>query len=367
MRSICLICPICLVPTICLPLAAQAAYQPRADLDQGRFLKALSDAEARLAKNAGDALALASKAQALCALVRLPEAEAAARRAVEIKPDLPDALMARALVSGGKAVQQRNLGSIVAFSQAMDDLKLAAKLDPAYPLALATLGIAYQQLPGIVGGSTKKALECAERLKAVQPSKGLMLHAQILSMGGRWGEAQPLFRQALHLSSDDPLIVASYLDALGEKATMKVLGEEAQKQRLAAEARRLLPKAKKSARGTEAVSQALFDAGLEEEAWNAALGALPGADAPSILKLQLGKLAARAGIHREDGLAFLAEAAEEPLEGGTGGYAQVHWRMGQILKDMGRPDEAMKAAKEALRHNPGNKGARELMDSLSGG
>jgi tetratricopeptide (TPR) repeat protein len=354
----------CLAPACCLLLAAAGPYAPRADLDQGRFLKALSDADERLAKNANDALALASKAQALCALVRLPEAEAAARRAVELKPGLPDALMARALVSAGRAVQQRNLGSIMAFSQAMDDLKLAAKLDPAYPLALTMLGVAYQQLPGIGGGSTKKALECAERLKAVQPSKGYMLHAQILSMDGRWGEAQPIFTQALRLSSDDPLIVAGYLDALGDKPTRKALGEETQKQRLAAEARRLLPKVKKSARGMEAISQALLDAGLDEEAWNAALGALTTADAPSIIKLQLGKVAARTGVHREEGLAFLEQAAQEPLEGGTGGYAQVHWRMGQILSDMGRPDEAMGAAKEALRHNPGHKGAKELMESL---
>jgi tetratricopeptide (TPR) repeat protein len=354
----------CPAPAFCLLLAAAAPYAPRADLDQGRFLRALADADARLAKNADDPLALASRAQALCALVRLPEAEAAARRAVELKPGLPDALMARALASAGRAVQQRNLGSVLAFSQAMDDLKLAVKLDPAYPLALATLGIAYQQLPGVAGGSTKKALECAERLKAVQPSKGHMLHAQILSMDGRWGEAQPLFAQALRLSSDDPLVIAGYLDALGDKPTRKALGEEAQKQRLAAEARRLLPKVKKSARGMEAVSQALMEAGLGEEAWNAALGALPTADAPSIVKLHLGKVAARAGVHREEGLAFLREAAREPLEGGTGGYAQVHWRMGQILSGMGRPDEAMDAAKEALRHNPGHKGAKELMESL---
>jgi tetratricopeptide (TPR) repeat protein len=353
-----------LAPACCLLLLAAAPYAPRADLDQGRFLKALADADARLAKNAGDALALASRAQALCALVRLPEAEAAARRAVEIKPGLPDALMARALVSGGRAVQQRNLGSVLAFSQAMDDLKAAARLDPAYPLALATLGVAYQQLPGIVGGSTRKALECAERLKAVQPSRGLMLHAQILSMDGRWGEAGPLFQQALRLSSDDPMVVAGYLDALGDRATRKALGEEAQKRALAAEARRLLPKVRKSARGSEAVSLALLDAGLDEEAWNAALGALPTADAPSIVKLQLGKVAARAGVHREEGLAFLAEAAREPLEGGTGGYAQVHWRTGQILAGMGRPEEARRAAREALRHNPGHKGARELLEDL---
>jgi len=356
---------VCLVPAVCFLLAAQAAYSPRADLDQGRFLKALADAEDRLASNSSDALALAAKAQALCALMRLGEAEDSAKRALEIKPGLPDALLARALVTGAKAIQQRNLNSVMMFSQAMDDLKAATKGDPAYPLAWATLGIAYQQLPALLGGSTKKALDCAERLEAVQPSKGFLLHGQVLALGGKWGSAQPFFRQALTLSPNDPTIAAGYLEALSEKVTKKALGEEAQKQLLATEARRLLPKVKRSALGMEAVSLALLEAGLDEEAWNAALGALPGADAPSILKLQLGKVAARAEIHQEEGLAFLKEAASEPLEGGTGGYAQVYWRMGQILKSLDRRDEAVKAAKEALRYNQWHRGAKELMESLA--
>ena len=57
-------------------LPAQAAgYAPRPDLEAGRYLKALGEAEERLKQEPDNALAWAAKAQALTALVRLPLAE----------------------------------------------------------------------------------------------------------------------------------------------------------------------------------------------------------------------------------------------------------------------------------------------------
>ena len=350
---------------VCFALCAQDAhYQPRFDLEQGYFLKALAEAEARLRKNDNDALAWAAKSQALCSLVRFVEAEDAVRRALKIQPDLPEALVAAAMSKAGKALQQKNLNSLRLTSQAMDDLRSAVQKDPDYPLAWATLGLGYQQLPGILGGSTKRALECAEQLRRLQPARGDLLHARVLSMGGRWNEAEPYFKKALASAPSDTEIVVGYLNELGEKTTKNTLGETAQKQKLAIEARRLLPFVRKSARGVEAVSLAFLDADLNEDAWKIALEALPSVDAPSIIKLQLGKVAARTGLHDEEGLTFLDQAAREPLEGGTGGYASVHWRRGQILKAMGRIAEAREAALKALSYNPGHSGAKSLLSGL---
>jgi len=364
-----------LVPAVCFALgtpaepyphfgAQDAPYQPRLDLERGYFLKALSEAEARLRINDGDALAWAAKSQALCSLVRFKEAEDAVQRALKIQPDLPEALVAMAMAKAGKALQQINLNSLRLSSQAMDDLKSAVKIDPNYPLAWATLGLGYQQLPGILGGSAKKALECAEQLKRVQGARGELLHARILSMNGNWNEAEPIFKRALALEPNDAEIVIGYLNEMGEKTSKKTLGEAVQKQKLTVEARRLLPFVRKNARGVEAVSLALIDADLDEEAWRVALEALPVVDSPSVIKLQLGKVAARTGIRLEEGLAFLDQAAKEPLEGGTGGYASVHWRRGQILKAMGRLKEAREAALKALSYNPGHSGAKSLLGEL---
>ncbi|MDR0499468.1 MAG: tetratricopeptide repeat protein [Holophagales bacterium] len=356
---------LCAIPTLCFLLGAQkAAYQPRVDLDQGRFLKVLADADARLNKNDDDALAWAAKSQALNALMRLDEAEDAMLQALKLQPNLPEALMARGMVKASKALQQRNLGSLFMVSQAMNDLRSAVKNDPNYALAWMTLGLGYQQLPGPLGGSTKKALECADQLKRIQPARGDLLQAQILSMDGKWNEAEPIFKRALDAAPGDPGIVTGYLDELGEKNAGKALGETVQKQKLAVEAMRLLPRIRTRARGVEAVSLALLNAGQDEDSWKVALNALLDVDAPSIIRLQLGKVAARTGLHTKEGLAFLEQAAKEPMEGGTGGYATLHWRRGQILKKLGRLDEARNAAKKALSYDYNHRGAKELLNEL---
>lgn len=356
-------CPV--LTLIALPLlAAPASYNPRSDLDEGRYLKALSDAEVRLDSHPTDALAWAAKSQALSALMRFGEANAAAQKSLELKADLADGLLARGLARAGIAVQQRNLGSLRGASNAMDDFRAATQADPNFPAAWMSLGLAYEQLPGLLGGSTKKALGCAETLRKIQPSRGDLLQGMVLSMEGRWNEAKGYFSRALHMSPGDPEIVYGYLDSLGSRATRKVLGEGPQRTQCAAEAKRLAPFVRGRARGLQAVCDALLDGGEPETAWGTAKAALGSVDSPSVIKLQLGKIAARAGIHREEGLAFLDQALNEPLEGGTGGIASVQWRRGQILKDLGRPDEARQAAQAALKADPKHPGSKRLLEDL---
>ena len=113
-----------------------------------------------------------------------------------------------------------------------------------------------------------------------------------------------------------------------------------------------------------AVSEALLDAGQPEDAWSIVKEGLAQVDAPSLLRLQLGKLAARTGLHREEGLAVLDQVLREPLEGGSGGYASAHWRKGQILKDLGRKAEAKAEAEAALKLDPKHPGAKRLLEEL---
>jgi tetratricopeptide (TPR) repeat protein len=345
-------------------LAAASSYSPRPDLDNGRYLKVLSEATARLALDPNDALALAAKSQALSALMRFGEAASLAQRSLDLHPNLADALLARGLARAGSAVQQRNFSSLRQISGAMDDLRGAVAADPTLQSAWLTLGVAYQQLPGLLGGSTRKALACAEALERLAPARGSALRGTVLSLDGNWPAADACFQKAFGLVAGDPQVVVGYLEALADKAAKKSLGAENQRSRLAAEARRLAPAVRSSGRGMEAVCGALLDAGLAEEAWVAAEGALKTADAPSLLRLQLGKLAARSGLHRSEGLAYLEQVLREPLEGGSGGYPAAHWRRGQILRDLGRGGEARRAAEAALSLDPKHPGARRLLDEL---
>jgi tetratricopeptide (TPR) repeat protein len=113
-----------------------------------------------------------------------------------------------------------------------------------------------------------------------------------------------------------------------------------------------------------AVCDAHLHGGNPEGAWRIAQEHLALVEAPSLLRLELGKIAAKSGLHRTEGLAALDQVLKEPLEGGSSGYGGAWWRRGQILKDLGRKDEARKAAQEALRLDPRHRGARELMDAL---
>jgi tetratricopeptide (TPR) repeat protein len=349
---------------LCMLPATAASYAPRADLDAGRYLKALSDAEDILKRDPRSALAWAAKSQALTALLRMTEAMDAAEKALELQPGLADALMARGLARIGSAVQQRNLSSIANAAASLEDLRRAVQADPTLLTAWVSLGVGYELLPGILGGSTRKALDCAQSLKRVSQARGEMLQGTVLSMEGRWPEAEACFKRALAAGPRDPEIVYAYLDALGSTETRKVLGDAETRRRQAQEAKRLLPGSKGRARAMEAICDALLDANQGEEAWRNAKDALAGADAPSLIRLQLGKVAARAGIHQEEGLAFLNQVLREPIEGGSGGYGAAHWRRGQILRGLGRKAEAREAAQAALRVDPRDPKPARLLKEL---
>jgi len=341
------------------------AYEPRTDLEAGRYLKAEAEAEARLKDDPADALAWAAKAQALTAQQRFKEALVAADKALSLSPGLADGLQARGLARAGNAIQQRNFSSLKQVGGALEDLQAAVAADRTLTTAWLSLGLAYQELPGILGGSTRKALACAESLRQVQPAKGDLLKGTVLSLDDRWPEAEPCFVRALSAAPADPDVVNGYLEALGRRSTRQALGEAEQKRRLAIEARRLLPGVRASARGVTAIGEALLDANLPEEAWSLLQESLSRVDAPSLVRLQLGKLSARTGLHREEGLAILDQVLREPLEGGSGGYASAHWRKGQILKDLGRRSEARTEAKAALQLDPRHPGARRLLEELA--
>ena len=347
-----------------LLLAQPGAPAFRAELDAGHYLKVLAEAEASLRQSPKDAAAWAAKSQALASFQRFSEALAAANQALALAPHLADALLARGLAKAGEAIRQRDLSSLRPALSAVDDFRAATAADPSLTSAWMSLGLAYEMLPGLLGGSTHKALQCAESLRRVAPARGDLLHALVLVEEGKWREAEPFFGRALAQAPQDPEVIGQYLDALNRRPARQALGEAGKNQRLLAEATRLLPAVRGHARGITAVSDAYLNGGQPETAWQVAQTALAQVDAPSLLRLQLGKVAARAGIHRPEGLAALDQVLREPLEGGSSGYAGAWWRKGQILSDLGRKPEARAAAQAALKRDPKHRGARELLDKL---
>lgn len=353
-----------ILPAALILLAQPQAASYRSDLDAGHYLKVQADAETSLRQNPKDALALAAKSQALSSFQRFDEALSFAQQALVLAPRLADARLALGLAKAGEAIRQRNLGSLRSALSAVDDFRAATEADPSLTSAWMSLGLAYEMLPGILGGSTRKALQCAESLRRVAPARGDLLQALILVEEGKWSGAEPFFGRALALAPHDSEVVSQYLEALDSRPARKALGEAEKNRRLLAEAARLLPAVATSARGIAAVSEAFMNGGQPETAWKVLQDHRGQVDAPSLLRLQLGKVAARTGIHRPEGMLALDQVLREPLEGGSAGYPGAWWRKGQILQALGRKDEARHAAGEALKLDPKHRGARALLESL---
>lgn len=350
---------------LALSSAAQGNYSPRTDLEEGRYLKALAEAETQIKLSPTNALAWAAKAHSLSALLRFGEALEAANRSLSLNPNLADGYLARGLARGGNAIQQRNFGSLKKAVGALGDLKRATELDPTLSLAWMSLGLAYQEMPGILGGSTRKALQCAEAFRKVNPILGDSLRGLILSLDGKWHEGELCFQRALAAGgASDPKVVIGYLEALGNPETRETLGQANQQRMLVKEGRRLLPGMRGHAKGVEAVSEALLAGGQPDEAWDVTLEALEKVQSPSILRLHLGKIAARSGIHRNEALVYLNQVLGEPIEGDCGGQAAAFWRKAQILKDLGRLKEAREAAEAGLKVDPKHPGASKLLKEI---
>jgi tetratricopeptide (TPR) repeat protein len=352
------------IPAALIVLAQPQAVDFRADLDAGHYLKVMEAAGRRLSQNPKDAQAWAAKSQALSSLQRFSEARSAADQALALQPTLADALLARGLARAGEAIRQRNLSSLGGALGAMDDFRAATATDPNLTSAWMSLGLAYELLPGVLGGSTRQALRCADQLRRIAPARGDLLQALVLVEEKQWNDAAPSFGRALALAPQDPEVVGQWLDALDRRTARKALGEAGSNSRLVSEATRLLPGVHTRARGVAAISEAYLNGGRPDLAWQVLQDHLSEVDAPSLLRLQMGKVAAASGLHRPEGLAALEQVLREPLEGGASGYPGAWWRKGQILRDLGRPEEARRAAQEALKLDPRHRGARELLEKL---
>ena len=77
------------------------------------------------------------------------------------------------------------------------ELELAAKLDPKHIETRWALIEYYIQLPGIMGGSEKKALEYANELKAISEVDGYLANGHIAEYSKRYKEAEQFYIKAV--------------------------------------------------------------------------------------------------------------------------------------------------------------------------
>jgi tetratricopeptide (TPR) repeat protein len=86
----------------------------------------------------------------------------------------------------------------------IDEIKLsfetAAKLDPNHTDTRWALLILYLELPGIIGGSEKKAQKYAEELRVISKIDGIMAKGHIEEYFERFKQAETYYKQGIELT-----------------------------------------------------------------------------------------------------------------------------------------------------------------------
>lgn len=132
---------------------------------------------------------------------------AAGELAIKIKPDAPEGHFWTAANMGALAESFGLRQGIKYRGRIRDELQKVLSIDPAWQQGSAdrALGWWYHMVPGLFGGSEKKAEEHLRRALAFNPRSTATLYflAEVLLEDGRKADAKGMFQQVID-SPDDP-------------------------------------------------------------------------------------------------------------------------------------------------------------------
>ncbi len=100
---------------------------------------------------------------------------------------------------GMKALEVSRFRAITYIGDIRRYLKTAAKLDPNHIETRWALVEFYIQLPGIIGGSERKAIEYANELQAISPVDGYLANGYIAEFSNRPDDAERFYKKAIEV------------------------------------------------------------------------------------------------------------------------------------------------------------------------
>jgi hypothetical protein len=156
---------------------------------------------------------------------------------------------------------------------------------------------------------------------------------------------------ALGVVADSLIAAHPYAAAMVRGAARAEAARYAEGAAAYAEAHRLEPDSLAPLRAAGLVQQAAKEWDAAFAAWASILARVP-ADAAALY--QVGRTAALSGREPARGEAALRAYLAQPHQAGLPGFAQAHWRLGQILEAGGRAAEARVEFQEAARLEPEN-------------
>ena len=248
-------------------------------------------------------------------------ATAAADAALKASPKDTDVLLWAGRAYGQRALSASVFTKMSWAKKCHEAWEKAVAIDPSFLDARSELLRYYLMAPGIVGGGVDKAREQAARIAAIDATQGHVARGRIAEHGKDLPAAEAAYRKAAEIDPkgvDGPIALATFLG--GQKRW--------------AEARAIFEKR---------------------------LGADP-ADALAVY--QLGRIALFSGEDLEKGLAYFERylALPVPEDGPT--HADARWRKGLVLEKLGKTPAAIAEYREALKVNPGHRGAKRELERL---
>jgi len=249
--------------------------------------------------------------------------------AVEAEPGRAEAHFWLAQVAGTRAARRRSLGSFFLAKKAKREFARAVQLDPANPLYLEGLGRYLARAPGIVGGDRDSAVALARNLLPLDRMRGTSLLVEIYLRRGSTGDS----------ARADSLIEAfAASPSGGREGLIRLASFFAYTRR----ADRALP-----------VAEQLVAEDSSDGVGRYVLGST---------LVALRRDPAAAARH-------LRWAIEHPPPITTDGRQfwppGAWWRLGQAFAQLGEPDSARAAWREALRLQPRFRPVRAALDSLA--
>ncbi|AWI24528.1 tetratricopeptide repeat protein [Flavobacterium pallidum] len=119
----------------------------------------------------------------------------------QLQPKVANYIYKYGGVLGMIAKESNKFKALGMIGEIRSSFEKAIKLDPKHIEARWALIELYLQLPGIIGGSEKKALAYSEQLKKISPIDGYLSKGHIAEYFERYGEAEKQYRKAIELGS----------------------------------------------------------------------------------------------------------------------------------------------------------------------
>jgi len=331
-----------------LTAASLAAQPPGQLIEAGHFKRARAAVEARDQNDPETLYLMAGLKQHWG---DLDAAEKFAERAVAANPKDARYHWCLSNVLGSKAEKASVLSQIGLGRRFKKEADLALSLDPNLPGAIENMAQFYIHAPGVIGGDKTKARVLIDQLIKIDPLKGYRVEFDLAQAEKRKPDFGEMVSKALEARPQNYDVQVAYANyRLGQKKF-----DEAEQH--AREAIRLAPD-RVQAYSIEAVVMVFKDQWADLDAFLAqAEKTVPDCLLP-YSRAANNCLGRKLELPRAERY-FRKYLTQEP-EPNMPNFANIHWRLGLVMEQMGRKADAIAEWQAAVKLDPNSQAKQEL-------